>query len=71
MSNGTERLTVRQRACLLRAVRKQLNVLTEELERMIVHNDPDSSIEERIQDIQCIQGAIRWLWKDQRSDDEV
>jgi acyl-CoA reductase-like NAD-dependent aldehyde dehydrogenase len=62
--NAEERLTVAQRACLLRAVRKQLNVLTEELERLIVHNDPDTAIEDKMQEIQCIQGAIRWLWKD-------
>jgi len=67
--SGGNRLTIRERACLLRAVRKQLEILTEELERLIVHQDPDSVIEEKIADIQCIQGAIRWLWKDQHAGD--
>ena len=64
MSAEPVRLTVKERACLLRAVRKQLNVLTEELEQMILHNEPDAGIEEKIADIQCVQGAIRWLWRD-------
>lgn len=58
-----ERLTVAQRACLLRAVRKQLEILVEELERLIIHGDSDLLIEEKIIEVQCVQSAIRWLWK--------
>ena len=67
--SDAERLSTAQRACLLRAARKQLEVYNEQLERMISHSDPDAVIEDKMREIQCVQGAIRWLWRDQRPDD--
>lgn len=62
-----DRLTVPQRACLLRAARKQLEVYNDALQHLLTMNAPSADIEAAIAEIQCVQAAISWLWRDQRT----
>lgn len=62
-----DRLTVEQRACLLRAARRQLEVYTDALAHLVAHGAPDAQILTATAEIQCVQAAIRWLWRDQRT----
>lgn len=60
-----EPLTVEQRSCLLRAGRRGLLGLEDELAR---HRNLDARyaaavIEATQMEIDCLQGAIAWLWR--------
>lgn len=60
-----DELTVEQRSCLLRAGRRQLLALEDEQNR---HRTLDARyggavIEATQMEIDCLQGAIAWLWR--------
>lgn len=66
MSLG-DRLTTPQRACLLRAARKQLEQYNDALQHLTLMGASDAELQAAITEIQCVQGAIAWLWRDQRT----
>jgi hypothetical protein len=58
-------LTPEQKSCLLRAARKELDFLTDELKRMkdlpTRYNQGPIAVVE--QEIECLSAGVTWLWK--------
>jgi hypothetical protein len=62
------RLTNDERACLLRAARKQLLVLQDEFNRLC-HLSGTAAADSAALELGCLQRAVAWLWRDQRPGD--
>jgi hypothetical protein len=62
------RLSNEERACLLRAARKQLLVLQDEFNRLS-HLPGTAAADSSAMELGCLQRAVAWLWRDQRAGD--
>lgn len=62
-----DRMSSDQRACLLRAARKQILALEDEYNRLVhIANDTGSpAADSAALELRCVQGAVAWLWRDQ------
>lgn len=65
---SADRLTTQEAACLLRAARRQKEALASEQERLVgqgtyVTFEERQRLVEIEAELSCIEGAIRWLWR--------